>query len=306
MGFYLPQFQFTQPYVSPNYWNKLTADDQNEFIRLRSIFHQNQKVSAKDRRSVTFRKELQTVLSYIERRPDGIEERCILAGICFAGVVVCVNTRQLKCFLGRCKSSINGSFQQMGYLALKTKTKSRTCITSLLPSLQTEQNILRQWTVRYVSADAMICFRSSKDHFPLPEINMIDIMDDKKTQNHMQSQINFVKPTIRAHNFCMSTDTMNQKPQPLFPTYKTRQIDFDLQTTTKVTFNLEQSIPKAMPDSLSYNCFTDHMDMWGDINTTEPSPLNRPVVKPIQRSQSSTISYSHDWDDLFADDFSFS
>ena len=165
------------------YWGPLSQEDKIEFQKLRASFHQNQKTSTKDRRLVSFANELQTILKYIEHSPSGRENRTILVGVCFSGPFIGVNTRQLKCFMGRCKSSINGSFQQLGYVALKTKSKSRTCILSIIPSLAKDQNILRQWTVRIASDAAQVCFVSSlrSVQVNLPTITEEDINEDKKT-----------------------------------------------------------------------------------------------------------------------------
>ena len=122
------------------YWGNLSQADKVEYQRLRSNFHQNQKMSCKDRRLVSFSNELMTILKFIEHSETGRENRTVLVGVCFAGPFIGVNTRQLKNFLGRCKSSINGSLQQLGYVALKTKSKARTCILSILPSLINDQN----------------------------------------------------------------------------------------------------------------------------------------------------------------------
>lgn len=156
------------PPANSTIWDELSQDDKSEYLRIREEFRKNQKVSSKDRRVVTFRKELLTVLQFLERGTDNLETRCILTGICFAGPIVCVNTRQLKSFLCRCKSSINGSFQQLGYLALKTKSKTRNCVLAVLPSLLDHQNILRQWTVRVVSDEALFCFVSSFSKIKIP------------------------------------------------------------------------------------------------------------------------------------------
>ncbi|EAX95953.1 hypothetical protein TVAG_077950 [Trichomonas vaginalis G3] len=166
--------------LPPLYWNALSQDDKIEFQRLRTLFHKNQKTSTKDRRLVSFSNELQTVLKYLEHSASGRENRTILVGVCFAGQFICVNTRQLKNFLGRCKSSINGSLQQLGYVALKTKSKARTVVLSIIPSLANDANVLRQWTVRVASNDAQICFLSSIRSIQLPTITDEDINDDKK------------------------------------------------------------------------------------------------------------------------------
>lgn len=174
-----------------SFWNILSQDDRNEYLRLRQSFHNGQKVSSKDRRIATFRKELNIVLQYLERSPENMEARCILIGVCFVGPLICVNTRQLKAFLSRCKSSINGSFQQLGYVALKTKAKARNCCIAVLPSLQNYQTVLRQWTVRVAGDEAQFCFVSSFPFVGLPEITEDDLFDEKpKPTRSNSSQIN--------------------------------------------------------------------------------------------------------------------
>lgn len=183
------------------FWNILSQDDRNEYLRLRQSFHNGQKISSKDRRIVTFRKELNIVLQYLERSSENMEARCILIGVCFVGPLICVNTRQLKSFLSRCKSSINGSFQQLGYVALKTKAKARSCCVAVLPSLQNHQTVLRQWTVRVAGEDAPFCFVSSYKYVDLPEITDEDLFDEKpKPIRSNSSHIN-APPLMFPHQF---------------------------------------------------------------------------------------------------------
>jgi len=162
------------------YWNNLSPSDKTEFQRLRNNFHQSQKMSSKDRRLVSFSNELITILKFIERSESGRENRTVLVGVCFAGPFIGVNTRQLKNFLGRCKSSINGSFQQLGYVALRTKSKARTCVLSIIPSLINDQNILRQWTVRCAADDAQFCFITNLRSLVLPTITSEDLNDEHR------------------------------------------------------------------------------------------------------------------------------
>ena len=168
--------------LHPQFWDRLSTEEKTEFITLRAQFRQNLHTSVKDRRVISFANELIRVLQYIERDKVHKEERSILTGVCFAGPLICVNTRQLKTFLCRCKSSINGSFQQMGYVALRTKAKARQCIVTLLPALQNEQTILRQWTVRRASENADFCFLSSFPISSLPEITDEDLVEEMPKQ----------------------------------------------------------------------------------------------------------------------------
>ncbi|KAH0789761.1 hypothetical protein GPJ56_006263 [Histomonas meleagridis] len=173
-------FRNQEIWISSPYWNKLDQADKLEFQSLRRRFHQNQKISSKDPRLISFSNDLCEILRFIEHPGPGRENRTILAGVAFSGPFICVNTRQLKNFLGRCKSSINGSFQQLGYVALKTKSKARTCVLSLIPSLMNDQNTLRQWTVRCASSNAKFCFVSSIPTVQFPSITNDDLNEDHK------------------------------------------------------------------------------------------------------------------------------
>lgn len=168
----------SDPPQPSKFWGMLNTDDKMEFLKLRTTFHRSGSASGKDRRVATFQKELRSILLFLERDSLHGEERSIVSGIAFAGPFICVNTRQLKAFLGRCKSSINGSFQQMGYVALRTKTKARNCIATILKPLIKEQAILRQWTVRCAARNAQCCFVSSFPVSSLPQVTEADLVDD--------------------------------------------------------------------------------------------------------------------------------
>jgi hypothetical protein len=159
-------------------WGRLSSDDRAEFLRLRSELHQAQQLLGATSRVVSFTKELHIVLKFIERSESHREERSVLTGIAFGGPFICVNTRLLKAFLGRCKSSINGGFQQLGYVAVKTKAKARTCILALMRSLNGDISLLRQWSVRAASRTAELCFVSSFPVSHLPQVNQSDLKLD--------------------------------------------------------------------------------------------------------------------------------
>ena len=188
----------------PVFWERLPNEDRAEFLRLRNQLHSYQKPTGKDPRVVTFRKELLAVLKFIERDEAHREERSILTGIAFAGPFICVNTRLLKSFLGRCKSSINGGFQQMGYVAIRTKAKARSCIVTVMRSLTSDPALLRQWTVRGASPHADSCFVSSFNVALLPDVTQADL-------NFMQRSNSFMveKPTNHQLTTLLSSQVSN-------------------------------------------------------------------------------------------------
>ena len=311
------------------YWNAISQDDRNEFIRLRNSFHHGQKISSKDRRIITFSKELNIVLNYLERSDDNQEARCVLCGVCFVGPIVCVNTRQLKSFLSRCKSSINGSFQQLGFVALRTKAKARNCVLTALPSLQTHQNILRQWTVRYASDDAKFCFVSSYSNLPMPEITQDDLFDEKKvvprrsnssnlfmspvSHNLMQFPFNIPQhspsPIATIQNNIINNNINNTIPNtpPIQsnissnflapkPPLQAKVIDFDLPSIDDMD-PIDTTVPDytTFTSSISYERFNDiDLDLPHFLNDDEEF-INE---KGMKKSQSVFVQTRGEWDFL--------
>ncbi|KAH0792701.1 hypothetical protein GPJ56_003324 [Histomonas meleagridis] len=276
------------------FWNALSRDDQEEFIRLRTSFHNGQKISSKDRRIVTFSKELNIVLRFLERSEQNQEARCILTGICFVGPIICVNNRQLKAFLSRCKSSINGSFQQLGYVALKTKSKARNCVISALPMLQSHPNILKQWTVRCASDKTKFCFVSSFTNVQMPEILDEDLYDEKQN-NHQKMQAKQFPATAHQYQY----NYLNQI-QPIRQTFMARQplqiqqLDDDLPTIDDLSPETGFGDISTMPSSISVDNFSEYDTLWSDFQNQSEDPFQR-ASTGLARSESAFIQISQ-WD----------
>jgi hypothetical protein len=136
----------------------LSAHDQRFYSALRERFLQKRSAE-KGENALLFRSEIQTVIEFIDHSQIGREQRSIIAGLALSGSFILVNTRQLKHLIRRCKSSINGSFQHMGCLAVKPKSKARECILGILPTLRTDQGAIRQWTVRFNKSNSGTLFQ---------------------------------------------------------------------------------------------------------------------------------------------------
>ena len=296
----LPPFHTPDISLPQNYWSVLSQDDKDEFMRLRSTFQHGQKISSKDRRIVTFSKELNLLIRYLERSPENLEARCVLIGVCFVGPYVCVNTRQLKSYLCRCKSSINGSFQQLGYVALRTKAKARDCVTTALPSLQNNQNILRQWTVRYASEDIRVCFFMSFSHVNMPPIEEDDLYDEKKAR-HPKSRVQFpMSPPFQGtpvypyppHTMPMVTPVGPMQPAPeTKPSLVTKQIAFDLPSLESMEQDDGFDFPESPFHSHSLDFFPDFtLDVHASSSILEPPKM--------AKSTSCYVGGAFDWSDF--------
>ena len=295
----------SDPLLLPNkYWEMLNETEKNDFLRLKQSFDQGQQVSSKDRRVISFKKELFLVREFIERSKQNYEARCILTGLAFAGPLICVNTRQLKHFLSRCKSSINGSFQQLGYVTLKTKSKAKQCVITVLPSLNNFPNILRQWTVRIVSETSKFCFVSS---FPTPKFSFTitddDIFEERKNSSETPKHKNSTKfipsklpnkPKPNVPETVLSVFPLTKtKPPPTFP----KLIEFDLPSISDFDDSEDENTRHLSSIPLSYSLNIIHEDtIWDDSPTL--SGLTIPDALYIKRSLSSNFNTANEWDYL--------
>jgi hypothetical protein len=241
-----------------------------------------------------FPRELTTVIEYLERSSDNREARCIVAGVCFAGGLVCVNTQQLKGFLKRCKSSINGSFQQLGYVALRTKAKARNCVLTVLPSLQNDQRVLRQWTVRVVSEEADFCFLSSFTRVALPEITDEDLVQERPPQKanatpspppqtvvQLPRQVMFAFPGADTH-----------------VSFKPKLLDNDLPGFAD--FDVAATAAACPPSSTSsVDSFKGVETDWGDplwFHASHDQPFKKRADLRMKKSRSLERKFDGDWD----------
>lgn len=276
--------------LPPLYWNQLSQNDKVEFLKLRTQLHQSQKATVKDRRLVSFSNEMSTILEFLEQSDEGRQQRSVLAGVAFAGPFICVNTRQLKSFLGRCKSSINGSFQQLGYVAVRTKSKAKACVLSVLPCLSTDPNLLRQWTVRGASDQAHFCFISKFPPNPMPVMTNDDLNEDRKVNSIITNltETSYVPPTTLAAanqttaQLIKQQSLQKQKPvnkppatsncqnfnfyQSLLNTQLIQKnvYDFDLSSLSDFQDKIPEMTPSYSVDYISN--LMDHGDSWSSIS----------------------------------------
>jgi len=293
-----------EPTLPPSYWNALSQEDKSEFIKLRNRLHQSQKTSVKDRRLVSFSNEMTSILNFLERSEVGREQRCVLAGVAFAGPFICVNTRQLKSFLGRCKSSINGSFQQLGYVAVRTKSKARICVLSIMPTLANEPNLLRQWTVRGASEDAHFCFVSKFQPDPLPAITAEDLNDDRKQNSLVRAPST---PIANSINRTIYRQQQNQIPmirsvmgpaviqQQQIINQRKKGFDFDFSAFSDLKFTSDKIPDMTSSYSMDILTFDDDWTGTQDLSSEWNPTYDRFTQKSVVRSQSAIFPPTNEW-----------
>jgi len=128
----------------------LPTEDTEAYVKLKDSF-----INSRSSRHISsFSQEVLSIVRFIDRRSEDKEKRAMACGFAYLGLFIGVNTKILKRFIGRCKSSINNGFQQFGYISIKTKDKAKSCLQQILPSLDPDSVFMRQWTVRFPSQPA--------------------------------------------------------------------------------------------------------------------------------------------------------
>ena len=134
---------------NPRYWDLLSLEDKSSYEVMRGALSSPSCKNRRNKSLETFTEIIETIHSYVVRNDNDDWKRALVCGVCWLGKdAVAINTRQLRLLIAKCKSSINGSFQQMGYCTLPAGTESASSLIKYFPFLRDNFSELRQWTVR--------------------------------------------------------------------------------------------------------------------------------------------------------------
>lgn len=132
----------------PNYWKLLDEEDLNEYIRLKRQFSSNSRVGKKEKQDDIFRQKLDRIKGFINNGRDGSWKRSVVCGIVFLADSIAINIQQLTVLLGKCKSSINGSLQNLKYVSLGPGNKHEGELAAKIPFKYLDRRESKKWTIR--------------------------------------------------------------------------------------------------------------------------------------------------------------
>jgi hypothetical protein len=136
--------------ADPQYWELLSDDDKSAYNQLKRDFAMGSvRRGSRPNTSDTFDGMLEAIRLFAERDDGNNWRRFLVCGLCWMDNAIAINTRQLRLLISRCKSSINGSFQKLGYTASTSHSDSWKILFPHIPLLKDHFNDLRQWTIRY-------------------------------------------------------------------------------------------------------------------------------------------------------------
>lgn len=139
---------FDQVSSLPNYFERLSDEDKKTYIFLRNAFSQPSCKNRRNKSSETFNEIVKALKAFVVQNNSGDVDRALVCGICFLGEAIAINTRQLRLLISKCKSSINGSFQALGYGTVPSGSDCTAALIRFFPFMKDNFSELRQWTIR--------------------------------------------------------------------------------------------------------------------------------------------------------------
>ena len=136
----------------PQYWDRLSPADQQVYTQIQHDFSSANTENRKYKSTKVFCDFITTLKGFVMQGDDNDKNRALVCGIYWFGNTIAINTRQMMTLISKCKSSINGSFQALGYGTIPTGANSAMALIRLFPHLANNFSELRQWTVRQLLA----------------------------------------------------------------------------------------------------------------------------------------------------------
>ncbi|OHT06846.1 hypothetical protein TRFO_25097 [Tritrichomonas foetus] len=135
---------------TPNYFEKLTKDEQSSFRILQSEITKALENTPKNTKiSDNFGVVVDLLANYIKCDDRDSEIRkSLVCGFLWIEDCVAINTRQLCKTVCKCKSTINNGLQALGYSNKVVDAKLAGELTSSFPFMRSDFAAMRQWTFR--------------------------------------------------------------------------------------------------------------------------------------------------------------
>jgi hypothetical protein len=134
---------------TPPHFNLLTDHDRAHYLVLRDRFRGEVSKSKKGERLDSFTEKLKEIKRFTDRGDEDDWKRSFVCGVFFlSSNALAVSIQQFRVLLGRCKSSINGSLQQLGYTADPPPQNLTPDFLSKIPQDRRDMGDLKKWTIR--------------------------------------------------------------------------------------------------------------------------------------------------------------
>ena len=246
----------------PQYWKTLSYKDQQEYAKLRKALSSPACKNRRNKSIATFAEIVDTIHNYVVQGDENDNKRALVCGITWIDDGVAINTHQLRLLISKCKSSINGSFQAMGYGTIPTASDSAGQLIQQFPFLKNNFPELRQWTVRKL-------ITTSHSNLSLSEIVLKSSEEPKADQNtditpptsfEESVSLNSEGVTLSVNGF---QEFEESKTSISFPPSPSSDKDINISNIDQLENHLLDEFPSNINDDPF--SFMDHSpDSWGD------------------------------------------
>lgn len=134
----------------PQFFWMLNDIDKTRYGCLKYNLSSKSMKSQRNKRITTFSEIIDSIKSFVIQGDKNDTLRGLVCGICWIPEGIAINTHQLRFLICKCKSSINGSLQKMGYTSNLGRTEAALAMANAFPILKDNSAELRKWTVRRI------------------------------------------------------------------------------------------------------------------------------------------------------------
>lgn len=128
--------------------NALSEADRNSFQILKNKLSSYELKFQRNMGYQTLYAQIEEIRRFCIRGDSDDWKRCYICGIFWDSDRIAINTRKLGVILSRCKSSINGCLQKMGYSATHVKAEKVNLLHTILPILEKNRDEVKYWSLR--------------------------------------------------------------------------------------------------------------------------------------------------------------
>ena len=132
----------------PKFFDILSEADQIIYNNLRQVLSSSDNKNCRGKRLENFSEVLSSIKQFCIKGDADDAKRCLVCGICWLPIGIAINNRQFSLLVGKCKSSVNGSLQKLGFNSIQSRKESIAMIAQAIPFLKNNYNEAREWTVR--------------------------------------------------------------------------------------------------------------------------------------------------------------
>lgn len=190
----------------PKYYELLNNDDKNTYKHLRNLLSAPSCKNRKNKSYQTFCEIMDLLKAFIIRNdPNADWRRGVACGIYWIEnpifshankkvSTIAINIRQLTLMTSKCKSSINGLLQQMGYIMPVQGTEASSTLITVFPFLKNNFQELRQWTIRQKIDNDSIAYKDQNYKNEASLAALAPILPSHKIA-HLSKVATMIKPS---------------------------------------------------------------------------------------------------------------